>query len=44
MSTASAKIAQGLGTTFMARQELHLQKQRQKVINSLINHAYNDNH
>lgn len=31
MSTASAKIAEGLGTTFMARQELHLQKQRQKV-------------
>ncbi|XP_030833360.1 tubulin monoglycylase TTLL3 isoform X3 [Strongylocentrotus purpuratus] len=31
MSTASAKIAEGLGTTFMARQELHLQKQRQKL-------------
>ncbi|XP_063952981.1 tubulin tyrosine ligase 3-like isoform X2 [Lytechinus pictus] len=31
MSTASAKIAEGLGTTFMARQEQHLQKQRQKL-------------
>ncbi|XP_072181816.1 uncharacterized protein [Diadema setosum] len=31
MSTASLKIAENLGTTFMARQELHLQKQRQKL-------------
>ncbi|XP_072026356.1 LOW QUALITY PROTEIN: tubulin tyrosine ligase 3-like [Amphiura filiformis] len=28
MSTASLKIAEGLGTTFMARQEMHLEKQK----------------
>ena len=31
MSTASLKIAQGLGTTFMARQEMHIEKQKKLV-------------
>ena len=31
MSTASLKIAEGLGTTFMARQEMHLEKQKKLV-------------
>ena len=31
MSTASLKIAEGLGTTFMARQEMHLEKQMKLV-------------
>ena len=33
MSSASLKIAEALGTTFMVRQEQHLEKQRKKVIN-----------
>ncbi|XP_033106733.1 tubulin monoglycylase TTLL3-like isoform X3 [Anneissia japonica] len=36
MSSTSVRIAENLGTTFMARQELHLQKQRQLIEQSKV--------